>query len=705
MKKRNPIYSVGSFLLAGALTLSMAACSGAQTPAEDTQAPSAAATPAEAAAPAEETTPSAPVSGALPVKALQPKQVEENPYMAKSDANIHHDGYNTDSTDEILPLGIYPEIHVSYETTNPNASPAIYFDNYGHAVVPLLGGIAIRDLNAEETKTLGYFSPKQHDGGSYLIQSSYTFLDAENRIVCPTSSNHVLMLRTTDEAGNVLPEFEKVLDIDIKAAAEAALGKELTQNLLSVVFDYDGNLWFATGGFRIYPERQQQGVLGYIAHSAIEAILNGEQTDLSKAVFVYELALGEGAENGIAASKDGAVILTNKNCYLLRANNGVEAVWCTPYESIGAKVSGEGDKTTGGGLAWGGGCSPTLTPNLVMFTDNANPVNLLALDMKTGEVVAKTPVLDDLPDGYQVAIENSAIVYDNGEGTVSTIVCNWFGAGNAGLADPNNDSSIQSYANIYDQNWLMKGNAMIAPGVERVDTVKTDSGYEMKSIWSRNDLSDTAIMKLSTATGYIYGYVQDLTTGMWQYIILDFETGETVFTMDVSNKYGYNNMAIGMYTGNSGNALYCPTGYLELLRLQDRFVYLPELPYREVDLDQAARNVLTQDQFAQDGGEGTVASWRNTATIRNVHPNTTVAFRMNNLSGSASDLTLYAYGADGKLIKVASELWSITDETDAAVTELTDGVLYELRVTVADGGDFDLSETEKEIKLSVVLGK
>ena len=89
--------------------------------------------------------------------------------------------------------------------------------------------------------------------------------------------------------------------------------------------------------------------------------------------------------------------------------------------------------------------------------------------------------------------------------TVSTIVCNWFGAGSAGLADPDSDSSIQSYANIYDTNWLTKGNCMIAPGVERVDTVKTDSGYEMKSIWSRNDLSDTSILKLSTATGYIYG--------------------------------------------------------------------------------------------------------------------------------------------------------------------------------------------------------
>ena len=679
MKKNTMLRSALSLSLTAAFCLSIAACGSAET--------------------------LSPSSGALPVKALSPKQVDENPYMAKSDANIHHDGYNTDSTDEILPLGIYPEINVSYETTNANASPAIYFDSYGHAVVPLLGGIAIRDLNAEEARTLGYFSPKQHDGGGYVIQSSYTFMDSENRIVCPTSNNHVLILRATDENGNVLPEFEKLLDIDIKAAAEAALGKTLEQNLLSVVFDYEGNLWFATGGFRIYPQREQQGVIGYIAHAAIDAILRGEQANLSEAVFVHELTPGEGAENGIAASKDGAVILTNLNCYLLRAEDGVRVVWCTPYESAGAKVSGEGDKTTGGGLAWGGGCSPTLTPNLVMFTDNQDTVNLLALDMKTGEVAASHPVLDDLPEGYQVAVENSAIVYDNGEGTVSTIVCNWFGAGSAGLADPNSDSSIQSYANIYDINWLTKGNVMIAPGVERVDTVKTADGYEMKSIWCRNDLSDTSILKLSTATGYIYGYVQDLNTGMWQYIILDFETGETVFTMDVSNKYGYNNMAIGMYAGNSGNALYCPTGYLELLRLQDRFVYLPEMPYREVDLDHAARNVLTQEQFIADGGEGSVASWLNTAAVRNVHPNTTVAFRMNNLSGTASDLKLYAYGADGKLTRVADELWNVTDEAGQVMTALTDDTLYEVRITVADGGNFDLSDAEKDIKLSIVLGK
>ena len=640
----------------------------------------------------------------LPIKTLTQKVIDENPYMAASDSNIHHDCYNTDSTDEVLPVGIYSEINVSYEKTNANASPAIFFDSYGHAVVPLLGGLAIRDINAEETQTLGYFSPKQHDNGEYLIQSSYSFVDESNRLVCPTNNNHVLMLKATDEEGNVLPEFEKVLDIDIKAAAEAALGKTLDQNLLSVVFDYEGNLWFATGGFRIYPDRKQQGTFGYVSRAAIDKILNGEDVDLSDAVFVYELEPGEGAENGIAASKEGAVILTNLKCYLLQADNGVKKVWETSYKSVGAKESKEGDETTGGGLAWGGGCSPSLTKDLVMFTDNQDPVNLIAVDMKTGEQVASMPVIDELPEGTQVSVENSAIVYDDGEGTVSTIVCNWFGAGSAKLGEADNDSSIQSYENIYDVGWLRQGNKMIAPGIERVDTIKTEDGYEMKSIWCRSDLSDTSMMKLSTATGYIYGYVQNLETGMWQYIILDFETGETVFSMDVASKPMYNNMAIGMYAGNSGNSLYCPTGYLELLRLQDRFVYLPEMPYRRVDLDQAMRNVLSQEKFAADGGLGDVEGWLNTITIENVHPNTTVAIRMKGISGETGSLKLYAYGTDGTLKEVPAEKWHIQTEDGETPDTLSEDVLYEVHMTVEDGGDFDLSETEKEIKISAVLG-
>ena len=648
-------------------------------------------------------TTSASAAAALPVKSLAPKAVTQNPYVAASEAGIHEDCYNTDTTDEILPVGIYPEINVSFETTNANASPAIFYDSYGHAVVPLLGGIAIRDIDADETETLGYFSPAQHDGGGYMIQSSYSFVGKDNRIVCPTSNNHLLILKATDEEGNVLPQFQKLLDIDIKAAAEAALGKTLDQKLLAVVFDYEGNLWFATGGFRIYPDRNQQGTFGYIAADAIEGILQGEDVDLSSAVYVYDLTPGEGAENGIAAHPEGTVILTNLNCYLLRADGGVEVVWRTPYESVGAKEHAEGTEITGAGLAWGSGCSPSLGQDLVMFTDNQNPVNLLALDIKTGEIVAQAPVIDDLPEDLPVAVENSAIVYDNGSGTVSTIVCNWFGAGSPQLAAADSDSSIQSYANIYDMNWVTQGNKMIVPGVERMDTVRTETGYEMKCVWSRPDLRDTSIMKLSTATGYVYGYVQDMTSGMWQFIMLDFETGETVFTMDVSNKFGYNNMAIGMYAGGAGNSVYCPTGYLELLRLQDRFVYLPEMPYRQVNLDTATRKVLRQDDFEALGGQGQVMGWLHTVAIENVHPNTTVALRMIGLSGDAAALSLYTRTADGTLTKLPAEAWHIQQEDGTVPTTLNPETLYEVHVLAADNGSFDLNEANRQLQLSVIL--
>ena len=162
---------------------------------------------------------------ALPLKPLTAKGVDANPFMGSSESNIHHDCYNTDSTDAVLPVGICPEVHVAMEKTNPNASPAIFFDNFDNPISPFLGGLAIRDLDAEEVRTIGFFSPAKHDGGGYLIQSSYSFVDGRNLIVCPTSHNHVLMLRATDESGTPLPVFQKVLDINIKEAAERVLGR------------------------------------------------------------------------------------------------------------------------------------------------------------------------------------------------------------------------------------------------------------------------------------------------------------------------------------------------------------------------------------------------------------------------------------------------------------------------------------------------
>lgn len=170
--------------------------------------------------------------------------------------------------------------------------------------------------------------------------------------------------------------------------------------------------------------------------------------------------------------------------------------------------------------------------------------------------------------------------------------------------------------------------------------------------------------------------------------------------MDVSSKPGYNNMAIGMYAGRDGNKLYCPTGYKELLRLQDRFVYLPEMPYRKVDLDKTRRTVVSAAEFAAAGGQGTPATWLHTVTFDNLHPKTIAAIRVNGLTGKASDYKLYAKGTDGKYHAFTGS-WSLEN----ASGRLRAQKVYEIRFTLQDGGDFDLSTDAKEVTAAILLAR
>ena len=74
------------------------------------------------------------------------------------------------------------------------------------------------------------------------------------------------------------------------------------------------------------------------------------------------------------------------------------------------------------------------------------------------------------------------------------------------------------------------------------------------------------------------------------------------------------------------------------------------------------------------------------------------------LAGKTDDFKLYAYGKDGKLTEVPEDLWKIQTEDGKTPEKLSEDTLYEVHVTVEDGGSLDLSDTEKEIKIAVVLG-
>ncbi|WP_052446739.1 hypothetical protein [Candidatus Soleaferrea massiliensis] len=187
--------------------------------------------------------------------------------------------------------------------------------------------------------------------------------------------------------------------------------------------------------------------------------------------------------------------------------------------------------------------------------------------------------------------------------------------------------------------------------------------------------------------------------------MFDFDTGETVLEVPVSTLPAYNNMAVGMVIDARGNSLYCPTNHLELRRLQDRFVYLPDSPYAKVDLDRTGRELLQTDEFRErTGTQLSPVGYLSSKETKE----TTVAFRMNGLSGSPEKLTLFAESTDGKLTKVDSALWALTGSdgaTLAANGKLSEQNLYEIRIQVTDQSSFDLDAAEKQLKLAVIFGQ
>ena len=75
---------------------------------------------------------------------------------------------------------------------------------------------------------------------------------------------------------------------------------------------------------------------------------------------------------------------------------------------------------------------------------------------------------------------------------------------------------------------------------------------------------------------------------------------------------------------------------------------------------------------------------------------------MKGLAGKTDDFKLYAYGKDGKLTEVPEDLWKIQTEDGTIPEKLSEDTLYEVHVTVADGGTFDLSETENSSSIRKV---
>ncbi len=668
--------------------------------------------------------PQAPASpsdhSALVPNQLAKTQVARNPYLPDSESSVHNDVYNSDVTAAVLPLGIYPEIAEATAAGSAFAPPTLFYDALGNAIMPynevlddgtvLSGGIAIRDANSTTLDVLGSYLPALDDteGGRWGLQISYAFVDAQNFLVGPASNGHVVMIQTTDDSGNVLPKFKKALDVDIVGGAVAALGQDVSQSLLSVAYDYEGNLWFVSGGFHMNPAHSQAGYCGYLERAYIDATLDGSVLDAADYLHYLRFSDGENVENGIAAHPSGCVILTNAACLLLHADAeaGVVEDWRVPYESSGGKAADPARTgITGCGLAWGGGSSPTLTDELAIFLDNQDVVNLHAVEIATGKLVASTPVLD-LGEDVIVSVENSVSVYAPTPERASVLVCNWYGAGAAALFEPGSDSSVQSYDNLYDAAWRTEGSAALMPGVERVDVVRAaDGSYFAETVWTRADLKDTSMIKLSTGAGYYYGYTQDESTGEWAFFALDFDTGETLLWVPVSTEAAYNNIAVGIMQAEAGNALFCPTDSPVLLCLRDRFAYATGEGAAPLDITAMTRRSIGAEEFQAAGGAGAMAaSYVLSACAPALDEGATLAFRVNGLSGNPADYAAYCLGEGGAFAACADALIVAEGGGNLAPNEALDpATIYEVSIPLHDAAPYDLDPAEGAVKVSLVL--
>nr|WP_246098260.1 hypothetical protein [Rhodococcus spelaei] len=278
-----------------------------------------------------------------------------------------------------------------------------------------------------------------------LLGGVYAFLDNHNRLVAVDGNRK---LQRIGHTGNSL-----FIDSTVDLTGAVPAGDAVT----GLVPDWQGNVWFATGG----------GVIGSV--------------DAAGTARTVQVPQGEQVQNSISSSPAGVSVATTHALYQLSlAADGTPKVdWRQTYDRGSARKPGQ--------LSWGTGSTPTYFGpttgyEYVAMVDNADTrVNLLVRRTDTGQEVCKIPVLTSGGPGS----ENSPIGVGN-----SVFVASTYGypyptvPAGAGPAVPE--------------------SAPFTGGMTRVDL----DGAGCHQVWD-NTLRSSAVPHLSTADGHLYTVLRE----------------------------------------------------------------------------------------------------------------------------------------------------------------------------------------------------
>jgi hypothetical protein len=271
--------------------------------------------------------------------------VPRHPFMAPNGrSNLHNDAFQTDTYRWTGPLGD--------ETSSTSAlfareCASITFDSEGRLVTICVGldrpVLAMLDPDSLAPLATYELPLRLPSGGSNPFTDfsggGYFYLDHRDRVVAPTTTRHILVIRETDAPG-----FALARDIDLTGHLAS------DDKIISALPDWDGRLWFAS----------TKGVVGFVDRG------DGE---------VHALDLGEPNGNSFMVDERGSVyVVTDAALYRLRANDGeVDTVWRHRYANTGEVKPGQTQA--------GSGTTPTLMGGgrWVAITDNADPINVVVV--------------------------------------------------------------------------------------------------------------------------------------------------------------------------------------------------------------------------------------------------------------------------------------------------------------------------------------
>ena len=450
-----------------------------------------------------------------------------HPYMAAHGASsMHVDSFTTNAYPYAGPLGRAPEVSSRSMGFLGGECPTINFDRQGRIVTVCVRGrtpkLLLLDPDTLAVKA-GYDLPRR---GTSILRvrkamsdtsgGAYFYLDQHDRAVVGTSAGtiQIIGLHGADEGEH----FELDEEIDLRDSLTLPNGR--LDRITAVMPDFQGNLWYVG----------RSGTVGLVT---VDRRVNALRLD------------GEEIENSFSIGPDGAYIVSDHALYQfgLDEQQRPTLAWREAYD--------RGHRRKVGQINQGSGTTPTiLGESYVAIADNAEPrMNVLVYRRgaasEAERLVCKVPVFK----AGQSATENTLIGLDR-----SLIVEN-----NAG----------------YDIFTTMRGGKTSAPGLARIDVRSDESGCDV--VWESNEISQTTVPKLSSATGLIYLYTKmenaPERVDAYYFTAVDFKTGRTVFRVLTGAGVRFDNNWAAISLAPDGSAY---VGVLNgLLRVRDRAV----IPY------------------------------------------------------------------------------------------------------------------------------